>query len=480
MADDVFGILGSLQADAFRVDQVVAEGGFAVVYRAHHLQFRADVALKCLKVPGTLSAEQREHFLEGFRAEAELLFRLSSSIPAVVRPLHVGALTTGDNRFVPFIALEWLEGKPLSEALDARYRAGKPRLSLEETVELLAPVARALQRAHHFPGKQGTMSVLHRDIKPDNLFVAQVNGERLVKILDFGIAKVKRTTGQVVGHQSLRDDAIAAFTPGYAAPEQWTPKRFGQTGPWTDLYSFALVVVEVLSGHEPFEGDLAEIMAATLDTAHRPTPRSEGVVVSDAVERVFAKALAVDPRERYHDVGQFWDELEAAMRVPRSQVTGRAAKHDTLPEAAISAAERSLRAPSGVIELEFPDPGMAPGEGPATLELAETVPPTAPRQGPAAAPPNASAPRRQRPDLAHRVPAGVARRPEPPTVTLGHRLAAPLKLLAFAAAVMLVDLLLGRLTGTPLAIGPVRALWIAGPLAALSVVLMILALVSAD
>src|SRR5262245_54521154 len=92
VAADVFGIVGTLQAGAFRVEQVVAEGGFAVIYRAHHEAFRAKVALKCLKVPSTLSEAQKTQFLERFREEAELLFRLSAGIPTIVRPLHVGTL----------------------------------------------------------------------------------------------------------------------------------------------------------------------------------------------------------------------------------------------------------------------------------------------------------------------------------------------------------------------------------------------------
>jgi hypothetical protein len=89
MASDVFGIVGSTVAAAFRVEAVVAEGGFAVVYRAHHEGFRAPVALKCLKIPGHMSAEEQARFEQQFGAEAELLFKLSAAIPTVVRPLHV-------------------------------------------------------------------------------------------------------------------------------------------------------------------------------------------------------------------------------------------------------------------------------------------------------------------------------------------------------------------------------------------------------
>ncbi len=96
MAEDVSGIVGSLQAAVFRVERVVAEGGFGVVYRAHHEGFRAAVALKCLKIPVAFSAEQREAFLQKFQEEGEVLFRLSALIPSVVRPLHVGTLATSD------------------------------------------------------------------------------------------------------------------------------------------------------------------------------------------------------------------------------------------------------------------------------------------------------------------------------------------------------------------------------------------------
>src|SRR6187551_1806643 len=113
MTEDRFGIVGKVIARTYEVEDVVAEGGFGVVYRAHHKGFRAKVALKCLKIPNDLDEGHRQKFLEQFRAEAEVMFRLSSQIPAIVRPLHVDAFHTDDNQLVPFIALEWLEGRTL-------------------------------------------------------------------------------------------------------------------------------------------------------------------------------------------------------------------------------------------------------------------------------------------------------------------------------------------------------------------------------
>jgi eukaryotic-like serine/threonine-protein kinase len=330
MTDDVFGIVGSVIAGAYHVESVVAEGGFGVVYRAHHGGFRAPVALKLLKVPQQ-SSEQRAEFLELFRAEAELLFRLSASLPTVVRPLHVDAFQASDGRFVPYIVMEWLEGLTLDALIKQRNRAGQPPVALRKLVRLLTPVARALERAHNFTGPEGAISVVHRDLKPENIFIAQVAGEEVVKILDFGIGKVKSVASQVAGRMSQDTNGPMAFTPAYGAPEQWAPRHYGQTGPWTDVWGLALCIVETLAARPLIEGDPAAMMGITLDPARRPTPRNEGVEVSDAVEAVFARALALDPRARQRDAGLFWNELTAALQAPEGE-RGRIAARDVRSE----------------------------------------------------------------------------------------------------------------------------------------------------
>ena len=321
MAQDVFGIVGGVVAGAYKVERVVAEGGFAVVYRAYHSGFRAPVALKCLKVQAQLSGSHQQRFLEQFQREAELLFRLSASLPQVVRPLHVDALRTPRGEFVPFLALEWLEGETLDAVITRRRERREPPFQLPELIELLTPVARALERAHNFAGPEGAVSIVHRDLKPENIFIAEVAGERVVKILDFGIAKAKSVASQVAGRASQLGGGIASFTPAYGAPEQWSPRRFGQTGPWTDVWGFALTLVEALAGHPIIEGDHAAMMGHALDPVRRPTPRTEGVRVSDAVERVFARALALDPRERHAHAGVFWEDLLAARAAPELRLS---------------------------------------------------------------------------------------------------------------------------------------------------------------
>lgn len=323
MAEDVFGICGTEIAGAFEVREMVAEGGFAVVYRAYHMGFRAPIALKCLKVPQRLKAKQRQEFLKQFQAEAELLFQLSATIPTVVRPLHVDAITLADGRFVPIMALEWLEGQTLHSVLRTRREKKRDGYSLEELVSLTTPIARALEKAHHYKGINGPISIVHRDVKPENIFLAEAAGERNVKILDFGIAKVRSVANQVAGRTSEDGGQRVAFTPAYAAPEQWLPKDYGQTGPWTDVWGMALTLVEGLTLRDVLGSDYAAMIGTAINTERRPTPRSEGIKVSDEVEAVFQKAMAVHPSDRYADAGLFWDDLEQALGIGESVRPGQ-------------------------------------------------------------------------------------------------------------------------------------------------------------
>ncbi len=517
MAEDVFGIVGSLQAAVFRVERVVAEGGFGVVYRAHHEGFKAAVALKCLKIPGAFSAQQRQAFLQKFQEEGEVLFRLSALIPSVVRPLHVGTLETSKHPFVPFIALEWLDGESLDSVIERRRAAGKPPLDLARVVRMMGPVARALECAHKFPGPGGAqLSILHRDLKPENLFLAKVHGQETLKILDFGIGKVRSAATQMVGRVSAEQGGIAAFTPAYGAPEQWLPKRYGQTGPWTDIWGFALCAVEALTNHAPFEGDAPAVMGACINEAERPTPLTFGVKVPDRVEAAFRKALAVDPVNRFHDIGAFWDEIEAVggHTTPRITVT-QTLDNDSMPpppdssgakpSSLLTEVDATKRLPGAQLfpelTLGLPPPGAPkPAQGPApgkasvsgggmrSFEHAEddgmhisVMHNDSPQQSGGAQP--RWSPRAATPELAAspRVARSANLRVMPseaPTIdTVLTRMMPALRLIGVGAAIMIADLGYAMLNGEAVRVGPVRALWIAGPLVGYGVVKLVLSLV---
>jgi serine/threonine-protein kinase len=303
---DLFGWVGATVDGKYRVDAVVGQGGFGIVYRAHHLGFDQTVALKCLKLPQTLMGAERDRFRETFLAEGRLLHQLSRADAGIVQALDLGAAVSPNKRWTPYLVLEWLEGRPLDRDFAERRASGAGGRSINEAIGLLTSAARALAVAH-------AQGVAHRDIKPANLFLADVAGRTVVKVLDFGIAKVMSESESVTRAFEETGASPGAFTARYGAPEQFS-RRFGATGPWTDVFALALVFVEAVINKPALDGrDATQLFVAAADADRRPTLRTLGHEdVSDAVEAVLARALAVDPRARYATAGEFWDALESA------------------------------------------------------------------------------------------------------------------------------------------------------------------------
>jgi len=303
--EDPFDWVGATLDGKYQVDAVVGRGGFGVVYRAHHLGFNEKVAIKCLRIPRTLSGAARDEFEKNFLAEGRLLHQLSRSTAGIVQALDVGALVSPNKTWTPFIVLEWLDGQSLAENFAERLRAGLGGRTPKAAIELLDSAARALSLAH----EQG---IAHRDIKPANLFLADVGGRKTLKVLDFGIAKVVTESESFSKAFEETGASLQAFTARYGSPEQFS-RRYGATGPWSDVFSLALVLIEAIVGHSALEGvDAAQLFIAAADTTRRPTLRAHGIDLGDAIEAVLTTALAVDPKERYPNASAFWDALLAA------------------------------------------------------------------------------------------------------------------------------------------------------------------------
>ncbi len=314
MTDDLvdpFGWVGATLNEKYRVEGLIGEGGFGVVYRAVHLGFDAQVAVKCLRAPETLEGEQRERFFESFMEEGRLLHRLSRATSAIVQAHDVGAAVSPSGIWTPYLVLEWLEGKTLDADLEQRAKAGSGGRGLPASVSLLEPVARALSIAH----EQG---VAHRDIKPANLFLAEIEGRTTLKVLDFGIAKVLGDAARTSQVFESTGKNLQAFTAPYGAPEQFS-RRYGATGPWTDVFALALVLVELVTGKRALTGDdVAELFVSAADPNHRPTLKGLGHPdVPEALEAVLLRALAVEPKARQRTVGEFWEEVLDATELQR-------------------------------------------------------------------------------------------------------------------------------------------------------------------
>ncbi|HEU4405409.1 MAG TPA: protein kinase [Polyangiaceae bacterium] len=302
---DPYGLAGQVLDGQFRVDRPVGEGGFSVVYRGKHLGLGEPIAIKCLKLPPRLGSAIVENFVRRFRDESKIQYKLSQASLHVARTIAAGtAMAPSVNALVPFMVLEWLEGYPLAEELRARRGRGESGRPLAEVLRLLDPVAEALAMAHG-------MGVVHRDLNPSNIFLAlDAAGNLRPKVMDFGVAKVVSDHALALGPRTATLNQLRLFTPPYGAPEQFDD-RVGPVGTWTDVYSFALVVVELLTDRTPNDGDdLLALMARACDPANRPTPQARGAAVGAAVEEVFVRALSVDPTRRPVDVGEFWGHLK--------------------------------------------------------------------------------------------------------------------------------------------------------------------------
>jgi len=307
--NDPFGICGMVIAEKYRIEKVIGEGGFSIVYKAEHTIWRQPVAIKCFKILANAPVDQRDRLLDEFIQEGKLMAKLSTRSASIVQARDVGTFTAEDGSWIPYMVLEWLEGRPLDMVLYDERVAGLPPREVHEVLALLEPAAIAFEIAH-------ANGIAHRDIKPENLFViGDPRGtDAFVKVLDFGIAKVM---GEHAAASALaRTSAVAptAFTPSHGAPEQFS-RTHGATGPWTDVFAMALVIVEVMRGGAPalMGDDYMQLAVASRDPVRRPTPGNLGLQVSSAVEAVFATALAVSPGDRYPSMGKFWAALHQAV-----------------------------------------------------------------------------------------------------------------------------------------------------------------------
>jgi serine/threonine protein kinase len=321
-AKDPFGLIGQVIDGTFRVDDVAGEGGFSVVYRGYHLRLGETIAIKCLKLPAALGTALVESFMRRFRDEGKLLYRLSQGNLHIVRSIASGITTApATGALVPYMVLEWLEGVSLAGDLEARQTAEKKGRSLEETVQLLDSALLAVGYAH-------SQGVVHRDLNPGNIFLTRRPDGVYAKVLDFGVAKVVSDHAMEIGPRAPTFGQIRIFAPGYAAPEQFDT-ALGSVGAYTDVYTLAIVMLEVLTDTEVVRGEnLGEFVFQTLNAARRPTPHGLGIQVGDEVNAVFAKATSLHPAGRPKDANELYSSLKEAMRLDVKKRRPRASNID--------------------------------------------------------------------------------------------------------------------------------------------------------
>jgi serine/threonine protein kinase len=332
---EVNRLTGQVLDGQYRVEAYVGEGHFSVVYNGRHLGLDEPIAIKCLKLDHRVDAALVTSFVAHFRDESRIQYRLSQGSLNICRSIASGtfaAPATGET--VPYTVLEWLDGVNLAQDLRVRREAGHRGRSLEDVLRLLGTAAEGVGYAH-------AQGVVHRDLQPSNLFLARTRDGLRTKVLDFGVAKVVSDHAMELGARSDMAARLRLFHPLYGAPEQWN-ERIGPIGPWTDVYAFALIAVEMLCDRPAMGTGTETDLAGRATTASwRPTPRALGVDVGPRVEDVFVRALQVAPDARFGSLAEMWTALErAALHVAPRRLAGTVpGTHGPLPDTTLTPAD---------------------------------------------------------------------------------------------------------------------------------------------
>ncbi len=319
MAEEIeYGRLtGATLADSYSLGELIGRGGMGEVYSAEQLSDERPVAIKVLH--GHLLTDPAT--LERFRREADIARRVPAAHTAKI--LEVGY----DKRArLHFIVMERLRGEDLGAFLRRRGPS-----SLEVLLPIAQSAARSLDAAHG-------VGVVHRDLKPQNIFLVAVdNGAPDVRLLDFGLSKVP---GE---HETFTQLNAVLGTIGYLSPEQ-AAGRSDSIGPCSDLFAFAAVLYRAMTGRPPFQS--ANIVAAIDEVLHvRPPPPSSIVpALPRAVDAVMAVALAKAPEHRYGSAAELVNELAVAADgsvsdITRSRSDSLALACDDTPPVAAALAE---------------------------------------------------------------------------------------------------------------------------------------------
>ncbi len=347
--------VGRVVADRFEVLSLIGSGGMGSVYRARQVGLDRPVALKLLKEEASWDPDT----VTRFHREAKAMSLLQHG--NTVRVFDFGQTADG----TLFLAMEMLEGETLTKRLN-REGCLDPLLA----IRVVQQVLRSLHEAH-------SKGIVHRDLKPDNIMLAGVEGhaEPVVKVLDFGIAKVFEGENQF---DQLETQAGTVFgTPRYMSPEQAQGKSLD---PRSDLYSVGVLLYQLLTGLPPFlDDDAVVVMAKHIrDKPEPPIKVAPTRPISASLNRAVLKALEKDPARRFQDATEFARGLEKcikdveAFKNAHTGVFGRTRSGP--PKAAIAAAVAVLLLSVGVAAWVLTDDSPSEPTETAGPPLAPTTP----------------------------------------------------------------------------------------------------------
>ena len=285
-SDPTTPAIGTVLAETYRIDRLLAGGGCGDVYVATHLRLGSQVAVKVL-LPSLAGNAQA---LARLQREADVMSTLRH--PHIVQILDFNVTPEG----VPFLVMELLEGWPLT----GRTVSGPP-FEPRAAVHIVGQIAHALAAAH-------AHGIVHLDLKPDNVILVSTDGRGdFVKVIDFGIS-------QAIWRERLATDPLIAGTPEYMAPEQ-AGGMTEEIDHRSDQFSLASLSYRLLTGHEPFSGaDPFAILHEVISGTQQP-PSQLVPWLGEGVDGVLHRAMSKRPADRYPDILGFADALRAAVEL---------------------------------------------------------------------------------------------------------------------------------------------------------------------
>jgi hypothetical protein len=302
---DLAALVGAMLHDRYRVDSLLGSGGMGAVFKGHHVGLDRDVAIK------VLHPEFGRDPSVGKRFEREATSASRLDHPNCVRVTDFGTTETGTT----YLVMELLSGAELKDRLGQPWA---PQAAIATAKQMLA----GLEHAHHF-------GIVHRDLKPENVYVTKdYRGEEVVKLVDFGIAKLLDEQGV----EKLTRQGVVFGTPRYMSPEQAAGGKIDER---TDLYAFGLIFYEMLAGHGPFEAeDTAQVLRMQIMAPPPPLPDSVPAPLAKVVEKLLEKSKS-DRYAHARDVVAALDQIATLGEVAVGSVSSAAAS-DSLARARVA------------------------------------------------------------------------------------------------------------------------------------------------
>ncbi|MCP3962690.1 MAG: protein kinase [bacterium] len=277
---------GTVLEGKYRLDSLIGQGNFGAVYRATHLTLDREIAVKLLDA----NLQPGDESVARFQREGVSTCRIEH--PNAVSIMDFSVTPAG----IPFLVMELLRGAPLEDELNRR-----GRLTPERCAEILIPVCGVLSEAH-------ALGIIHRDVKPQNIFLHQSRHGEVVKVLDFGIAKL--VGGRAADEELTMEDGVIG-TPIYMAPERFVKVPYDGRA---DVYSLGVMLYEMLVGKPPFYltgTSPLKVIYAHMNEEPRP-PSELNPELSEEVEAVVLRALDKDMEQR-PTAAEMASELAAAL-----------------------------------------------------------------------------------------------------------------------------------------------------------------------